>query len=118
MTVLCMVTLLFVSSMLMNVTYEVMTGIGTIDRLKNKATQTSFESEEEPMPLKDIFGIQGTGHGPCPLILFLRITTEFWDILYRNACYENRNETGIMGLAIVQYEQKGRLTQMCKLLFR
>jgi hypothetical protein len=62
-----MVTLLFVSSMLMNVTYGVMTGIGTIDRLKNKATQTSFESEEEPMPLKDIFGIQGYWTWPLPI---------------------------------------------------
>ena len=43
----------------MNVTYGIITGIGTIDRLKKKATGTIFESEEEPLKLKDIFGIQG-----------------------------------------------------------
>jgi hypothetical protein len=59
MTVLCVATLLFVSSMIMNVTYGVMTGVGTIDRLKKKATNTINEGEEEPLGLKDIFGIQG-----------------------------------------------------------
>lgn len=59
MTLLCFVTLLFVSSMLMNVTYGIMTGVGTIDRLKKKATQSVFDSDEEPIQLKDIFGIRG-----------------------------------------------------------
>ncbi|OEU19792.1 zf-DHHC-domain-containing protein, partial [Fragilariopsis cylindrus CCMP1102] len=59
MTVLCVATLLFVSSMVMNVTYGVMTGVGTIDRLKKKATNTINEGEEAPLGLKDIFGIQG-----------------------------------------------------------
>jgi len=59
MTLLCIVTLLFVSSMIMNVTYGVMTGIGTIDRLKKKADNTVFDSDEEPIALKDVFGIQG-----------------------------------------------------------
>ena len=45
--------------MLMNVTYGIITGIGTIDRLKKKQSQTTVESDEEPIPLKDIFGIQG-----------------------------------------------------------
>ena len=36
-----------------------MTGIGTIDRLKKKATDVMHLSEEEPIPLKDIFGIAG-----------------------------------------------------------
>lgn len=56
MTVLSICAFLFTSSMLMNVTYGIMTGIGTIDRLKKKATNTMGESEEEPIPLKDIFG--------------------------------------------------------------
>lgn len=43
----------------MNVTYGIMTGVGTIDRLKKKATNTVLDSDEEPIPLKDIFGIQG-----------------------------------------------------------
>jgi hypothetical protein len=43
----------------MNVTFGVMTGVGTIDRLKKKQDNTIFESEEEPIALKDIFGIQG-----------------------------------------------------------
>jgi len=51
--------LLFTSSMLMNVTYGVMTGIGTIDRLKKKAMDTMHLSDEKPIPLKDIFGIGG-----------------------------------------------------------
>lgn len=52
-------TMLFVSSMLLNVIYGIMTGIGTIDRLKKKASGTLYDAEDEPMPLKDIFGIQG-----------------------------------------------------------
>lgn len=59
MTLLCLGTLMFVSSMLMNVTYGIMTGIGTIDRLKKKADGTLYESEEEPLKLKEIFGIAG-----------------------------------------------------------
>lgn len=43
----------------MNVTYGIMTGIGTIDRLKKKADNTVFDSDEEPIKMKDIFGIQG-----------------------------------------------------------
>jgi hypothetical protein len=43
--------------MLMNVCYGLMTGIGTIDRLKKKANDTMNFSEEEPIPLKDVFGI-------------------------------------------------------------
>jgi len=45
------------SSMLMNVLYGVLTGIGTIDRLKKKATNTMSQSDEEPIQLIDIFGI-------------------------------------------------------------
>jgi hypothetical protein len=45
--------------MLMNVTYGIMTGVGTIDRLKKKATDTVYYSDEESIELKDIFGIQG-----------------------------------------------------------
>lgn len=57
MTVLCVGAFLFTSSMIMNVIYGILTGIGTIDRLKKKATNTMGESEEEPIPLTDIFGI-------------------------------------------------------------
>jgi hypothetical protein len=57
MTALSIGTFLFTSSMLMNVAYGIMTGIGTIDRLKKKATNTMNISDEEPIPLKDIFGI-------------------------------------------------------------
>lgn len=45
--------------------YGVMTGIGTIDRLKQKATNkndiTASEPfhDEGPIPLRDIFGIEG-----------------------------------------------------------
>jgi len=43
----------------MNVTYGIITGVGTIDRLKKKAMDTMQDSEEEAIPLKDIFGIAG-----------------------------------------------------------
>ena len=36
-----------------------MTGIGTIDRLKKKATNTMSTSDEEPIELIDIFGVGG-----------------------------------------------------------
>jgi hypothetical protein len=58
-TVISTGSLLFTSSMIMNVTYGIMTGIGTIDRLKKKAMDTMQLSEEEPIPLKDVFGIAG-----------------------------------------------------------
>lgn len=57
MTLICVGSLLFTSSMLMNITYGIMTGIGTIDRLKKKATGTRGSSEEEPIPLEDVFGM-------------------------------------------------------------
>lgn len=60
MTVLCTGSFMFTSSMIMNVCYGIMTGIGTIDRLKKKATSTMMESDEEPIELVDVFGI-----GPC-----------------------------------------------------
>lgn len=58
MTCLAIGAFLFTSSMLMNVVYGVMTGIGTIDRLKKKASGTMEYSDEEPLPLTHIFGIQ------------------------------------------------------------
>jgi len=57
MTVICVGSLLFTSSMLMNITYGIMTGIGTIDRLKKKATNTIGCSEEKPISLEDVFGM-------------------------------------------------------------
>jgi hypothetical protein len=45
---------LFTSSMLMNVCYGIMTGIGTNDRWKKKATNTMSHSDEEPMLLIDV----------------------------------------------------------------
>lgn len=41
----------------MNVVYGLMTGIGTIDRLKKKTTGTMSDSDEEPIPLQDVFGM-------------------------------------------------------------
>jgi hypothetical protein len=43
--------------MIMNVTFGLMTGIGTIDRLKKKANDSIAEAIEDPIPLKDVFGI-------------------------------------------------------------
>jgi palmitoyltransferase ZDHHC3/7/25 len=59
MTLLSIGSFLFTSSMLMNVTYGIMTGIGTIDRLKKKATNTMGDSDEESIPLSHIFGLGG-----------------------------------------------------------
>jgi len=56
-TVLSIGTLLFTSSMIMNVTFGLMTGIGTIDRLKKKANNSIGDAIEEPIPLIDVFGI-------------------------------------------------------------
>mmetsp|Transcript_11076 Transcript_11076/g.15555 ORF Transcript_11076/g.15555 Transcript_11076/m.15555 type:complete len:302 (+) Transcript_11076:1-906(+) len=56
MTIICISALLFTSSMLMNVTYGIMTGIGTIDRLKHKANNTINVTDDEPMLLEDVFG--------------------------------------------------------------
>jgi hypothetical protein len=56
-TVLALGAFLFTSSMLMNVIYGIMTGVGTIDRLKKKANGTMAESDEESIPLVHIFGI-------------------------------------------------------------
>eukprot|EP00543_Licmophora_paradoxa_P000307 CAMPEP_0202441506 /NCGR_PEP_ID=MMETSP1360-20130828/1050_1 /ASSEMBLY_ACC=CAM_ASM_000848 /TAXON_ID=515479 /ORGANISM="Licmophora paradoxa, Strain CCMP2313" /LENGTH=159 /DNA_ID=CAMNT_0049056531 /DNA_START=773 /DNA_END=1252 /DNA_ORIENTATION=- len=56
---ICIGALLFTSSMIMNVTYGILTGIGTIDRLKKKANDTVYLSDEEPMDLKDVFGVSG-----------------------------------------------------------
>lgn len=67
MTLLCIGAFLFTSSMLMNVCYGLMTGIGTIDRLKKKATNTMNQSDEEPIPLKDVFGIAGLHTWPFPV---------------------------------------------------
>jgi hypothetical protein len=41
----------------MNVVYGLLTGIGTIDRLKKKASNTMIDSDEEPIPLHHVFGI-------------------------------------------------------------
>lgn len=67
MTVLAVGAFLFTSSMLMNVTYGIMTGIGTIDRLKKKATNTMSQSDEEPIKLEDVFGIAGFHTWPFPV---------------------------------------------------
>lgn len=56
-TVLSIGACLFTSSMIMNVTFGVMTGIGTIDRLKKKANGLIMDATEEPIPLKDVFGV-------------------------------------------------------------
>jgi hypothetical protein len=54
MTLLALGAFLFTSSMIMNIIYGILTGIGTIDRLKKKATNTMSQSEEEPIALKDV----------------------------------------------------------------
>jgi hypothetical protein len=54
---LCVGALLFTTSMLVSVVYGILTGVGTIDRLKRKAGDVWHDATDEPTPLKDIFGI-------------------------------------------------------------
>lgn len=56
MSLICFVTLMFTSSMLMNVIYGIMTGTGTIDRLKQKADNTWHMSDQHATPLTHIWG--------------------------------------------------------------
>jgi len=67
MTLLCIGSFLFTSSMIMNVVYGFMTGVGTIDRLKKKATNTINDSMEEPLRMIDIFGIGPWYTWPFPV---------------------------------------------------
>jgi hypothetical protein len=53
--------------MIMNVIYGLMTGIGTIDRLKKKASNTFSESLEEPVPFTSFFGIGPLYTWPFPI---------------------------------------------------
>lgn len=55
MTVMCFATLLFVSTVCSNVIYSIVTGEGTIDRIKRKS-KGDWNSTSEAKQLKDIFG--------------------------------------------------------------
>ncbi len=57
MTGLNLAFFVFSSSMIMNTIFGVVTGIGTIDRMKKRQANTLHYSDEEPVPLRDIFGI-------------------------------------------------------------
>ena len=67
MSVLCMGTLLFTSCMLINVTFGIMTGLLTIDQMKKKANHTLLSCDNEPIPLKDVFGIGPLYTWPFPI---------------------------------------------------
>lgn len=67
MSVLCMGTLLFTSCMLINVTFGIMTGMLTIDQMKKKANHTLLTCDNEPIPLKDVFGIGPLYTWPFPI---------------------------------------------------
>jgi hypothetical protein len=53
--------------MLKNVCYGIMMGVGTIDQLKKKATNTVHHSNEETIPLQHVFGIAGFHTWPFPM---------------------------------------------------
>jgi hypothetical protein len=53
--------------MLMNVCYGLLSGIGTIDRLKKKANNELHLADEEQIPLKDVFGVAGYHTWPFPV---------------------------------------------------
>jgi hypothetical protein len=58
MTLLCMGAICFTSSMIMNVLWGMMTGLGTIDRMKREESQNYDIADEPPIHWKDVFGIQ------------------------------------------------------------
>jgi hypothetical protein len=51
----------------MSLMYSLYTGIGTVDRLKKKATNVWHETTEEPVPWRDIFGIAPIWTWPFPV---------------------------------------------------
>eukprot|EP00553_Chaetoceros_curvisetus_P001919 CAMPEP_0204618974 /NCGR_PEP_ID=MMETSP0717-20131115/5466_1 /ASSEMBLY_ACC=CAM_ASM_000666 /TAXON_ID=230516 /ORGANISM="Chaetoceros curvisetus" /LENGTH=388 /DNA_ID=CAMNT_0051632845 /DNA_START=123 /DNA_END=1289 /DNA_ORIENTATION=+ len=57
MTCLCIGAMLFVSNMIVAMFWGIMTGMGTIDRMKKHELGTFDQSIEEPMPWTDVFGI-------------------------------------------------------------
>jgi hypothetical protein len=70
MTVIAVGALIFTTSMVASITLGITTGLGTIDRMKIKATQNigdtpqkasplSWEAAEDPIPLNHVFGDQG-----------------------------------------------------------
>merc|ERR1740124_1548625 len=59
--------LLFTSNMIANVTWGIMTGTGTIDRMKRTENNTVWDSDEESIPLTDVFGIGGWYTWPFPI---------------------------------------------------
>lgn len=67
MTWICIGALLFTTSMLMSLVYSLYTGIGTVDRLKKKATDVWHETTEEPIPFSEIFGIAPVWTWPFPV---------------------------------------------------
>jgi len=67
MTCLSVVFFLFTSSMLMNVIYGLLSGIGTIDRMKKKVMKTMNISDEPPILLMDVWGIGPWWHWPLPI---------------------------------------------------
>jgi hypothetical protein len=69
---------IFISSMLMNVTYGIITGIGTIDRMKKKMANTMHLSDEAPILLVDIFGV---GHPMSWLLPVDPIFEDYDDVM-------------------------------------
>lgn len=68
MTFICCGSFLFTTSMILNVTYAIMTGVGTIDRLKMKANDTWQDyGPEQPTPLTEIFGTAPLWYVPSTL---------------------------------------------------
>ena len=63
MTCIALGAFIFTSSMLTNVLHAVMTGVGTIDRLKQQASKHQDVHKhipvDDPIPWRAIFGIQG-----------------------------------------------------------
>lgn len=56
MTFICTGSIIFVSSMLANVTFGIMTGSGTIDRLKRKYGDAKYEPDDPPLQFDEVFG--------------------------------------------------------------
>ena len=82
-TVLSIGALLFTSSMIMNVTFGLMTGIGTIDRLKKKANDTIAEAIEEPIPIRDVWRAAFLVYDIC-YSMYIGISFACQDNIYRS----------------------------------
>ena len=54
---LCIGALIFTTNMIVSVFWAIMTGMGTIDRMKKLEMRTFDQSDEAPIPWTHVFGV-------------------------------------------------------------